>query len=112
MRKRSDRILKVTLPSPSLLGNFWSAERSREIYQTLDDFLDDVAALVRGEVAELTHLGCRYVQLDAPHYPLLAGISDLPALAGPFIHPKAAQCPKLLFVTASSRFRGRQLSPW
>ena len=71
LRKRSDRILKVTLPSPSLLGNFWSAERSREIYPTLDDFLDDVAALVRGEVAKLTHLGCRYVQLDAPHYPLL-----------------------------------------
>ena len=41
-----------------------------------------------------------------------AGISDLPALDGPFIHPKAAQRPKLLFVTASSRFRGRQLSPW
>ena len=40
------------------------------------------------------------------------GISDLPALDGPFIHPKAAQRPKLLFVTASSRFRGRQLSPW
>ena len=43
---------------------------------------------------------------------VLPGISDLPALDGPFIHPKAAQRPKLLFVTASSRFRGRQLSPW
>ena len=43
---------------------------------------------------------------------IVAGISDLPALDGPFIHPKAAQRPKLLFVTASSRFRGRQLSPW
>ena len=42
----------------------------------------------------------------------VTGISDLPALDGPFIHPKAAQRPKLLFVTASSRFRGRQLSPW
>ena len=40
------------------------------------------------------------------------GISDLPAPDGPFIHPKAAQRTKLLFVTASSRFRGRQLSPW
>ena len=42
----------------------------------------------------------------------LAGISDLPARDGPFLHPKAAQRTKLLFVTASSRFRGRQLSPW
>ena len=38
------------------------------------------------------------------------GISDLPALDGPSIHPKAAQRTKLLFVTASSRLRGRQLS--
>ncbi len=38
------------------------------------------------------------------------GISDLPAPDGPFIHLKAAQRTKRLFVTASSRFRGRQLS--
>ena len=41
---------------------------------------------------------------------ILAGISDLPAPDGPFIHLKAAQRTKRLFVTASSRFRGRQLS--
>ena len=41
---------------------------------------------------------------------LYAEISDLPAPDGPFIHPKAAERSKLLFVTASSRFRGRQLS--
>ena len=41
---------------------------------------------------------------------LLTEISDLPAPDDPFIHPKAAQRSKLLFVTASSRFRGRQLS--
>ena len=41
---------------------------------------------------------------------LEAEISDLPAPDGPFIHPKAAERSKRLFVTASSRFRGRQLS--
>ena len=41
---------------------------------------------------------------------ILTGISDLPAPDGPFIHLKAAQRTKRLFVTASSRFRGRQLS--
>ena len=71
LRGRIERIIKVTLPSPSLLANFWSADRSKEAYPTLDDFLDDVAALVRAEVAELVGLGCTYVQLDAPHYPLL-----------------------------------------
>ena len=27
-RRRTDRVLKVTLPSPSLLANFWDPERS------------------------------------------------------------------------------------
>ena len=64
------------------------------------------------EDSEVQTLGCRHTNPDACKRNGLAGISDLPALDGPFIHPKAAQRPKLLFVTASSRFRGRQLSPW
>ncbi|MFQ5504387.1 MAG: methionine synthase, partial [Planctomycetota bacterium] len=71
VRDRTDRIVKVTLPSPSLLANFWSAERSKPVYPTLETFLDDVALLVKSEVSELARLGCEYVQLDAPHYPLL-----------------------------------------
>ena len=45
-----------------------------------------------------------------PQMAPLSEISDLPAPDGPFIHPKAAERSKRLFVTASSRFRGRQLS--
>src|SRR5258706_14692118 len=33
--------------------------------------MDDVVAVMRDEVAELIRLGCSYIQLDAPHYPLL-----------------------------------------
>jgi 5-methyltetrahydropteroyltriglutamate--homocysteine methyltransferase len=62
---------KVTLPSPSLMANLWTEERSREAYPTLDDFLNDVVEILREEVTELARLGCTYVQLDAPHYPLL-----------------------------------------
>ncbi|HEU4487764.1 MAG TPA: cobalamin-independent methionine synthase II family protein, partial [Actinomycetota bacterium] len=40
-------------------------------YSTLEDFLSDVATILREEVVELARLGCTYVQLDAPHYPLL-----------------------------------------
>ncbi len=71
LRGRTDRIAKVTLPSPSLLANFWSPEVSREVYPTLNDFLIDVTEILRQEVLELERLGCRYIQLDAPHYPLL-----------------------------------------
>src|SRR5690348_10722130 len=63
---------KVTLTSPSLYANLWSPDVSRDAYATLDDFLADVVDLLCDEVAELARLGCTYVQLDAPHYPLLA----------------------------------------
>ncbi|MGH3035678.1 MAG: cobalamin-independent methionine synthase II family protein [Gaiellaceae bacterium] len=70
-RERTDRILKVTLPSPSLFANFYDPDRSREAYPALEDFLADVAAILREEVEELVGLGATYLQLDAPHYPLL-----------------------------------------
>ena len=71
-RGRTERVVKVTLPSPSLFANFWDAERSPAAYASVDDFLGDVADLLREEVAELVGLGATYIQLDAPHYPLFA----------------------------------------
>jgi 5-methyltetrahydropteroyltriglutamate--homocysteine methyltransferase len=71
LRGRTSRIAKVTLTSPSLYANLWSPDVSRDAYPTLDDFLADVVALTRDEVTELARLGATYIQLDAPHYPLL-----------------------------------------
>jgi 5-methyltetrahydropteroyltriglutamate--homocysteine methyltransferase len=59
------------LPSPSLWVNFWSPEHSVTAYPTLDIFLADVVDILREEVEELVRLGASYIQLDAPHYPLL-----------------------------------------
>jgi 5-methyltetrahydropteroyltriglutamate--homocysteine methyltransferase len=70
-RGRTDRVLKITVPSPTLFAQFWEYERSRAVYPTLVSFLDDVAALLREEVEELVRLGATYLQIDAPHYPLL-----------------------------------------
>jgi 5-methyltetrahydropteroyltriglutamate--homocysteine methyltransferase len=71
LRARTTRTPKVTLPSPSLFVNFWSPERSGRAYPTLDQFLADVVDILRDEVAELIRLGATYIQLDAPHYPLV-----------------------------------------
>ena len=71
LRAITDRTVKITLPSPSLFANLWTAERSREAYPSFDDFMGAVAGVFVDEVRELARLGCRYVQLDAPHYPLL-----------------------------------------
>ena len=68
---RTDRVVKITLPSPSLFANFYDPERSREAYPTLEEFLADVAEILRQEVDELASRGAAYIQLDAPHYPLL-----------------------------------------
>jgi 5-methyltetrahydropteroyltriglutamate--homocysteine methyltransferase len=70
-RGRTDRVLKVTLPSPSLFANFWDPERAPPEYRTLEDFLADVAELLREEADELEAMGATYLQLDAPHYTMV-----------------------------------------
>ena len=71
LKKVTNAIPKISLPSPSLFANFWSAEHSSHVYPTLDSFLADVAQILSEEVRELVRLGATYIQLDAPHYPLL-----------------------------------------
>ena len=71
LRACTNRQIKVTLPSPTLFANLWSPDRSTGAYPSLDAFMADVVEIMRDEVAELVRLGCGYVQLDAPHYPLL-----------------------------------------
>ena len=71
LRSRTERVAKVTLTSPSLYANLWSPDVSSDAYPTLDAFLEDVVAIMVEEVRELARLGAVYLQLDAPHYPLL-----------------------------------------
>ena len=71
LQNKTNRIPKITLPSPGLWANFWSPKYSRDAYPTLDDFLNDIVAILREEVTELVRLGATYVQIDAPHYGLL-----------------------------------------
>jgi 5-methyltetrahydropteroyltriglutamate--homocysteine methyltransferase len=72
LRGRTTRTPKLSIPSPSLWANFWSPHVSKGAYPTLDSFLADVADFLRDEVTQLVSLGAGYIQLDAPHYPLLA----------------------------------------
>jgi 5-methyltetrahydropteroyltriglutamate--homocysteine methyltransferase len=70
-RARTQRTVKVTIPSPSLFANFWDPQRSTAAYPNLEAFIGAVAEILRAEVDELVRLGCTYVQIDAPHYTLL-----------------------------------------
>lgn len=71
VRASTDRTPKVTLPSPTLFASLWSPEHGGGAYASLDTFMADVVEILRDEARELTRLGCTYIQLDAPHYPLL-----------------------------------------
>ena len=71
LKSKTNRIPKVTLPSPSLWANFWSPKFSKVPYPTLDAFLADIVDILREEVTELVRLGATYIQIDAPHYGLL-----------------------------------------
>ncbi len=72
---KQQTIPKVTLPSPSLFVNFWSPQHSTSAYPTIDAFLGDVANVLRDEIADLVALGATYIQLDAPHYPLVLDLA-------------------------------------
>ena len=71
LKSKTKRIPKLTLPSPGLWANFWSAEYSKGAYPTLESLFADIVQILRDEVAELTRFGASYVQIDAPHYGLL-----------------------------------------
>lgn len=71
LKFKTRRTPKITLPSAGLWANFWSPQRSRETYPTLDSFLAHVVQILRDEVTELVRLGATYIQVDAPHYGLL-----------------------------------------
>ena len=71
LKSKTNRIPKITLPSPGLWANFWLPKYSRDAYPTLEAFLADIVVILREEVAELVRLGATYIQIDAPHYGLL-----------------------------------------
>jgi 5-methyltetrahydropteroyltriglutamate--homocysteine methyltransferase len=71
LKSKTKRMPKITLPSPGLWANFWSAENSRGAYPTIESFFADIVQILREEIAELVRQGATYIQIDAPHYGLL-----------------------------------------
>ena len=60
---------KYTIPAPSWHRIYWHPEYSAEAYPTSDDFIRDVARILRMHVIDrLVELGCDYIQIDAPNY--------------------------------------------
>ena len=73
LRACADRPTKVTLISAQQAAAYYDPEKSKGAYATIDAYLADVVDILRAEVEELIHLGCTYIQVDAPQY---AGLID------------------------------------
>ncbi len=68
VRARTDRLVKVTLPCPSMFPNYWSAGVSERAYPDRDAYLEHLVELMSEDAKELAAAGVDYIQLDAPHY--------------------------------------------
>lgn len=60
--------VKVTLIGPDRISQRFEYENSRDVYDDMDAFLEDVIAIQRRMIQEAVDAGCRYIQIDEPGY--------------------------------------------
>ena len=60
--------VKVSLIGPDRIQQRFDFQNSRQVYGTVDAFLDDVVAIQRRMIQQLVSAGCRYVHIDEPGY--------------------------------------------
>ena len=64
----TDRMTKVCVPSPYLLGvRLWERDFSSPAYETRDHFIDALVPILRNELLEVQKTGVTVVQIDEPH---------------------------------------------
>jgi 5-methyltetrahydropteroyltriglutamate--homocysteine methyltransferase len=68
LRGITDRPVKVTMPSPSLLGVYWTEAQSGRAYPTRAAYVEHLVELMHEDAVELAARGAAHIQLDAPHY--------------------------------------------
>lgn len=68
LRERTDRLIKVALPSPYLLGQrMWNETDSANAYSTREAFMEALVPILHGELIALRDAGADIVQFDDPH---------------------------------------------
>jgi 5-methyltetrahydropteroyltriglutamate--homocysteine methyltransferase len=60
--------VKVSLIGPDRIQQRFDFQNSRQVYGTVEAFLDDVVAIQRRMIQQLVTAGCRYVHIDEPGY--------------------------------------------
>jgi 5-methyltetrahydropteroyltriglutamate--homocysteine methyltransferase len=79
-RAHTDRLLKVTMPTPSLLALYWKDDDSEHGYESKDAYIEHLTEIMNEDVRALAAAGVDQVQLDVPHYAyiqkVMAGVED------------------------------------
>lgn len=79
----TDRPIKVTMPSPSLLLSYWKDGVSDRAYASQDAFLDDLITLMNEDAKALAAAGAAYLQIDAPQYTYIFDKAIRPDISDP-----------------------------
>ncbi|MHB8646152.1 MAG: cobalamin-independent methionine synthase II family protein [Thermomicrobiales bacterium] len=70
-RRHTDRPIKVTMPSPSMMRRYWVEGRSDKAYASKEAYMDDLIALENEDARALAAAGAAYLQIDAPHFAMM-----------------------------------------
>lgn len=71
LRGITDKPIKMTLPSPTMISYYFAPGISDKIYPTPMKFIKEVTAILKDAVAELERIGVTYIQIDAPEFGML-----------------------------------------
>ncbi|MBU0579375.1 cobalamin-independent methionine synthase II family protein [Patescibacteria group bacterium] len=71
IRGITDKPIKVTIPSPTMMSYFFATGISDKVYSSPNKFLDEVTQILKESVAELERIGVEYIQIDAPEFGML-----------------------------------------
>ncbi|MCA1669614.1 MAG: methionine synthase [Thermomicrobia bacterium] len=70
-RRHTNRPIKVTMPSPSMMRRYWVEGRSDKAYASKDEYMNDLIALEHEDAQALAAAGAAYLQIDAPHFAMM-----------------------------------------
>jgi 5-methyltetrahydropteroyltriglutamate--homocysteine methyltransferase len=68
LRPRTQKLVKVTMPPPSLLVNYFTDGVSDKAYPDREAYREHLIELLNEDAKALVAAGVDHIQLDAPHY--------------------------------------------
>jgi 5-methyltetrahydropteroyltriglutamate--homocysteine methyltransferase len=83
VKHHSTQPVKVTMPSPSMFLNYWTAGLSDRAYPSKEAFLDDLIAIMNEDAKALAAAGVAYLQIDAPQYTYVGDPTIRPDILDP-----------------------------